>query len=179
MTQLAPRIREWTTKSGVKRRKMEYPVVCACGSVRYLFKEDIPRSRQCKKCNWRQRGKRGWAKTEAKLSHQYGGLTGRKLWVEMARRRCENNVMPSELAMSDLLQGIPYERNVVIDCGSHSWIVDFLIAGRLVLEINGGVHRLHQARDSRKYTELLAMGYALVVIDDDEISLDWLFKGLY
>lgn len=188
------RIREWTTKAGVKRKKREYRVVCACGAVRWIFKEDIPRSKQCQRCQWRERGKKGWEKTEAKLSHKYGGLTGRALWVEMSRQRCENKPMPTELVMSDLLVGIPYERNFVLDFGDHSWIVDFLLYGRIVLEVNGGIHKLkeHQQRDSRKYSELLTLGYTVLVLDDDEAFLNpkadealdysawykWLWKSL-
>ncbi len=171
-----------TTRKGVVLSEWWYHVPCVeCRMPRWIRRKDIAALRPCHGCAQTSKAKKAFKKSEKKLARHYDGATGALLWARMAKKYLDAHPTASELQFEKCLTGLPYAKNVILENCRHYWIVDFIVAGRIIIEINGGIHVLHAERDRRKYGEILQAGYALVVVEDGDVSdasIDWLWKGL-
>ena len=144
---------------GKPRREKRYPVLCACGRERLLTKYDALRAGQCFHCAQREKGKLGYRATVA--------LHGPDFALEHVQAYLLANPSPNELKVIGILRdmGINHEREVILRYGGSKYLIDFVINGCHAIEVNGGCHILHEARDQRKFNAIRSDGYRLLVLE--------------
>lgn len=159
---------------GKPRREKRYPVICECGRERLLSKYDAARAGQCFHCSQREKGKLGYRATVASKGHDFA--------LEYVQAYRLENPSRLELRLIGVLRdmGINYEREVWLKFDDRNYLIDFVINGCHAIEVNGGCHILHEARDQRKFNAIRSDGYRLLVLEEcdldraDEIISDYL-----
>ena len=169
-------LRSRTRKDGKVVRETFYETTCVCGRKRWLRKKDM-QVKSCFHCAQKARAKAGFQAMQQSLRSRYGDEIGRKLSSLVVRDYLAKNPPTSERQFATLLVGGDYQANVLIEDADRFWIVDFLLPGGIVFEINGGCHVNTQPRDSAKIVDLLRHGYTVIVIETEELTPNWILKG--
>jgi hypothetical protein len=162
-----PRIRY---VKGVRRTEIVYPVVCPnCGKERWLKKYDALKAARnmtlCYHCAQTEKARLGWLATSAKW--------GVKVAVKHQRNyrlAHPSNLEREVMIILDTL-GLSYEREVWCECDERVYLIDFVIAGRFAVEVNGDyAHRNRHEADRRKVAALERCGYLVLTLTEADIT---------
>lgn len=152
-----------------------YRTVCHCGNVRWLRRKD-QHATECFFCSQSRKGKLAFAALVKSMKLKHGDDQGHSVSVWICKRYLDAHPTASESRLHGMLSGVEHEMNAFLVGTSKDYLADALV-GNTVFEVNGGVHTLFQREDAEKYCAILNAGYNLIVVEDDDLSPDWLLKG--
>lgn len=150
-------------KAGKPYTEWRYLATCQCGFERWLKKCDAQKVEQggasCHLCQRRAAGMKGYAATKAK----YGEAHAAKMMQEYRLSHpsgLEIQVMGHLEAL-----GIQYQREAIV---CDRWLVDFLIDGHLVIEVDGEyTHSMRDAnKEAQRRNQIRDAGYELLQISE-------------
>ena len=90
---------------------------------------------------------------------------------EFARNLRNNSTLPEVILWNSLLKrkqlrGYPFLRQRPID----NYIVDFFCKDlKLIIELDGEIHRYQKSKDKRREEELLRLGYSIIRFNNEEV----------
>lgn len=153
------------------QRETYYPAICICGNERWLKAADARKAELCGICQRRAAGKLGYAAMAAKYGEKWATRH-----VQAYRRENPSSLETAVAIILDDL-GVRYEREFWLATKAHGkkqrvYLLDFMIAGRLAVEVNGAfVHSSDDAqrRDRRKKQLLKRRGYPLLTLTESDI----------
>ncbi len=163
---------DWTTcqvrvrtVKGKPRREATYPVTCPqCGHERWLKRHDAFKAEQmcclCYHCAQAEKGRMGWQVTAARWGVK----------VAVKHQRTYRLAHPSNLeqqcmALLDRL-GVSYEREVWFEQQDKVYLIDFVVAERLAIEVNGTFAHRHRADSDALKQAVLCQHYPLLILSD-------------
>ena len=156
-----PKIHTRTVK-GKSRTESRFLATCTCGYQRWLNRQAARKAETspCFKCSQKAKGPKGYAAAVEKWGSGFA-LNKLSAWLIAHPSKLEQQVM-------GILNGLRvlYEREVRLG----NYLLDFVI-GRQVIEVNGGVHKFHVERDSRKAQAIREAGYKLLVIGESDMNI--------
>jgi very-short-patch-repair endonuclease len=156
---------------GLRRTEIIYPIECPnCGKERWLKKWDALRALQnnclCYRCSQSAKGRLGWLVTTAK----WGAETALK-HLRNYRLANPSNLEREVMKLLDELS-LPYEREVFCECAGRIYLIDFVVAESLAIEVNGDYfHSQRQEADARKIRDLEACAYLVLVLSETQIQM--------
>ena len=90
---------------------------------------------------------------------------------EFARNLRNNSTLPEVILWNRILKrkqlrGYPFLRQRPID----NYIVDFFCKDlKLIIELDGEIHRYQKSKDKRREEELLRLGYSIIRFNNEEV----------
>jgi very-short-patch-repair endonuclease len=101
-------------------------------------------------------------------------VIGQKVSRQLQERARElrRNMTPAETILwanlrHNRLNGLQFRRQQIID----SYIVDFYChASALIVEVDGGIHDLHQDYDAERDSYLAARGFRILRVSNDDVK---------
>lgn len=139
----------------------------ACGQSRLLAKSDakkaLARGSKCFHCSQVEKARKGYAACVKKHGAAYA--------VTMVQQyRLSNPSSLEQRVMQALnLLSVKVEREVLVVDGDRHYLVDFVLDGKLAIEVNGGCHVLHVQRDLLKANAVRRAGYRLLILTESDM----------
>lgn len=161
-------VRQPRIVNGKVRYDTRYKVTCACGNERWLRKADALKAGPCFTCAQRAKGRKGYQATVARH--------GKHIATEKLQAYRLAHPSDLERQVMGILNrlGVQYEREVwlesVVTAKSQIYLIDFVINGRLAIEVNGDwAHQFHRERDRQKCNAIRQHGFRLLVLEEGDM----------
>lgn len=117
---------------------------------RWVRPIDAARAERCQKCHCKAIAAKGYAATVAKYGEKFAVMHQRDY-----RLAHPSNLERMVAGWLDEWR-VSYQREVVFEIGSVCFLIDFVIDGRIAIEVQGEwAHSWHQQRDERKLDHLI------------------------
>jgi len=145
------------------------PVPCPiCGQERLLTKRDAKRAQErnskCFRCSQIEKARKGYAACVKKHGASFAVAV-------VQQYRLSNPSTLEQQVMNALAHlELASEREVLVMDDERHYLIDFVIAGKLAIEVNGGCHVLHTQRDLLKANAVRRAGYRLLILTESDMS---------
>ena len=161
------------TVKGKDRQVTVYVVTCLnhcpdgnlCGNMRFLTGSDARKAGKCFRCAQIEKAPKGYRGLIEKRGPEFA--------IEKVQAHQLAHPSRPTSRIIDLLNqmGVQYEREVLLKYEDRRYLLDFVVNGHSVIEVDGQwVHSHHQQRDQRKHNAIRNAGYRLLPLSDQDLN---------